>query len=183
LGVLIPLCFEYVIQLRDGEGRIPSEELGDVHPAVTFDHGLQYSLPVVGTGDIATAQQRSLNIPVLIEEEQRVVALTFEVAVVGRAFLLAIGRADRAVHVEDQLAGWTPLADSVHPFAGHRQERVEVVRVAQHVCLKTGHLARGGSVPIHGTPSDDVTHDGIDPQPFGVVDIFIACQAAVDGLT
>jgi hypothetical protein len=48
---------------------------------VTFDHGLQHSSPVVGAGDITTAQQRSFNITVLVEEEQGVVALTSEGAV------------------------------------------------------------------------------------------------------
>jgi hypothetical protein len=110
------------------------------------------------------------------------VALAAEVAVVGRAFLLAIGRADRAVRVENQLVRWSVLAKPVHPLTGHSPERIEVVRVAQHICLKAGHLARGGGVPIHGAPSHDMTHDRIDLQPFGVVDIFIPSQTAIDGL-
>jgi len=104
-------------------------------------------------------------------------------AVVGRAFLLAVRRADRTVHVEDQPVRGSALANPVYPLTGHGHERIEVVRVAQHVGLKAGHLAGGGSVPIHGPPSDDVTHDRIGPQPFGIVDILISGQAAVDRLT
>jgi hypothetical protein len=51
--------------------------------------------------------------------------------------------------------------------------------VAQRICLKAGRLAGGCSVPIHRPPADDVTQDRIDPQPFGIVDIFISGQAAV----
>jgi hypothetical protein len=47
----------------------------------------------------------------------------------------------------------------------------------QHVRLKAGYLTGGRSVPINGTPSDYVTHDRIDPQPFGIVYIFLSRQA------
>ena len=69
------------------------------------------------------------------------IARAAEVTVIGCPFLLAVGRADRAIHVEDQLVGGSALANPVHPLTGHRHKRIEVVRVAQHVCLNVGYLA------------------------------------------
>jgi hypothetical protein len=48
--------------------------------------------------DVTVAQGAAFQHAELVEQEVRVVASTVEVPVPGRALLLAMGRADRAVH-------------------------------------------------------------------------------------
>jgi chitinase len=43
--------------------------------------------------------------PVLIETEKPMITGALEVAVVGRAFLIAVGRADQTVHIKDDVLG------------------------------------------------------------------------------
>jgi hypothetical protein len=68
---------------------------------VAGDHRLQDRAPVVRAVDVARPQEAALQVAELIEEEQRVVARTAEVAVVGGALLSAVGRALGAVQVQD----------------------------------------------------------------------------------
>ena len=58
--------------------------------------------------DTAVAKDSSLPIVILIEAEKRIIAGALEVAVAGRAFLIAIGRANRTVHIKDDLLEWPP---------------------------------------------------------------------------
>ena len=51
--------------------------------------------------DVAGTQGVSLQIAELVEHEKRVVAGTSEMAVVGRAFLITVGRAHTGIHVDD----------------------------------------------------------------------------------
>ena len=102
-----------------------------------------------------------------LNSEQRVVALAREVAVVRRAFLIAVGLADRTVHVEDQLADGASLPDQVHPPAGQVHQHSEVVGMDQHVGLEARHLAGRSRLPVRGTSTHHVTHHGINAQSFG----------------
>ena len=62
--------------------------------AVASYHRLQDGAPVIRAVDLAVAQQRPLQIAKLVEAEKRVIAGAAEVAVVGRALLLAVGWTD-----------------------------------------------------------------------------------------
>jgi heme A synthase len=62
---------------------------------------------------VARPQGAAFQIAELVEQKQRMVAGAAEVAVVGRAFLVAVGRADRAVHIAED--GFRRLV-SVHPI-------------------------------------------------------------------
>ncbi len=53
-------------------------------------------------GALHGVQEASLQVTELVEAEYRVIAGAAEVPVVGRALLIAVGRAHRAVHVEDE---------------------------------------------------------------------------------
>ncbi len=128
-------------------------------------------------------QHGPLHIAVLVEQEQRVIARAAEVPVVPRAFLLAVCRADRAIHIKDQLLQGTTLANAVHPMARHRDQSGKVVRVGEHLRLKASDLTAGRGVAVHGPGAHDVAHHRIDAQSLGVVRILVAGQSAVDRLT
>ena len=55
----------------------------------------------------------------LVEAEQGMVAGTAEVAVEDASLLVAVGRADRGIQIENQLAGWSSraLIDTREPEA------------------------------------------------------------------
>ena len=82
----------------------------------------------------------------LVEQKQRVVAGAAEVAVVGRAFLLSICLAHRAVQVEDQLLGWLSLVNPVDPIAGKVDQLLEVALCAVDLRLEPAYLAAGSSL-------------------------------------
>ena len=54
----------------------------------------------------------------LVEQEKGMVAGTAEVAVVGRPLLVAMGRADAAVHIENDFRRRVPVMNPVNPSAG-----------------------------------------------------------------
>ena len=71
--------------------------------------------------DLPFPQYGSFQIAKLVEAEQRVVALAFKVAVVGRSFLLPMRWADRTVHVENDLVDRRAAVDL---FWGTRGEEI-----------------------------------------------------------
>ncbi len=87
------LGFQKLVDVRRGKGSIPSEVAAQVSFPVTLDDGFQNAAPVVGAMDIAGTQRTPFKIAKLVEQEQGVVASAAEVPVVGRAFLIAVGRA------------------------------------------------------------------------------------------
>jgi hypothetical protein len=133
--------------------------------------------------DLAVAQQRPLQIAKLVEAEKRVIAGAAEVAVVGRALLLAVGRTDRTVHVQDQLANRLVFADPIHQHTGQVAQRLEVVWPGEGLRLESTHLAGGGSGVVRRSTANHLTHGGIDTEPLGVVGVLVAGQTAVDRLT
>ena len=71
---------------------------------------------------MTATEHRPFQIAELVEQKQRMVAGAFEVPVVSRPLLVAIGLADRTVHVEDQLLERHPLTNLVDPPAGKIHE-------------------------------------------------------------
>ena len=144
--------------------------------------GSKYAPPELRAGVIAAPQHGTFEVAELIEHEQRVVTGTLEVPVVGRALLLSIGLADRAIHVEDQLFGRLAPMDLVDPLAGKIHQRREVAAGVDNLRLKAANLT-GGSSPFvrqRCSATNHMTHGRIDRQPLGIVHVFIACQSAVD---
>ena len=95
-------------------------------------------------------------------------------AVVGAAFLLAVGRALARIHVEHDESRRSPLVHLVDPLAGQIGESGEVLGPAQPLRLKPAHLAgrggRSGDRPV----ADHPAHRRIVAQPVGVVHILVA---------
>ncbi len=89
-----PFGFDVIVDARCGERGIASEIAAQVAFPVTLDDGFQKVTPTVSAMDVAGAQGTSLQIAELVEQEKRMVAGAAKVAVVGRALLFAMGRAD-----------------------------------------------------------------------------------------
>ena len=105
-----------------------------------------------------------------------------EVAVPGRALLLAMGRALGAVHVEDDAVWRSPHMHPVDPGAGQVRERREVRLACQPLGLEAAHLAGRGRRSVHTLAADDGAHHRIAGEPLGIVDVFVAGEPAVDRL-
>jgi hypothetical protein len=113
--------------------------------------------------DVAGAQRRTLQIAELIEHEQRMVAGTGEVAVVGGAFLLAMGRADARIHIEDDGPRRAPARNGVDPLPRETGERGEVLVTREPFRLEPPHLAGRGRIALDGLAADEPAHCRITP--------------------
>ena len=87
--------------LAGGEGGIGAEVASDRPVPVSGDHRLQRVAPLVGAVHVAGTNGAAFNVSELVEHEQRVKARAAEMAVVNRPILVAVGRAFRRIHVED----------------------------------------------------------------------------------
>src|SRR3954454_4376224 len=96
---------------------------------------------------VARPQDTTFDIAELIEHEQRVIASTSEMTVIGAAFLFAIGRAFARIHVEDDGLRPSPPAHLVDPLTRHIGKRGKVLGSAQPFCLEAAHLAGRGGRP------------------------------------
>src|SRR5215213_533932 len=114
---------------------------------VTRDHRLQHRAPTIGTMHIARPQCASLDVAELIEHEQRVVTGTAKVAIIGAAFLFAMGGTLARIHVEYDDLRPSPPAHFVNPLTGQISESRKVLGPAQPLCLKAAHLAGRSGKP------------------------------------
>src|SRR3954447_9748734 len=94
------LGFKKLVDLGIGESSVASK-IQMLHDApIPRDHRFQHRAPAVSTVDVARPQCASLDVAELVEHKQRMIADAGEVAVIGTAFLLAIGRAFARIRVE-----------------------------------------------------------------------------------
>ena len=174
------LGFEVVVDLRRGERRIATKTEADLPFLVALDDRLQHVAPFVGAMHVPGAKGAALQ--VAEQQEQRVIAGAGEMAVAGRALLLAMGRADRAVHVENDPLRWVAVMNPVDPDARKVSERGEVVIVGEELGLEPAHLADRCAATFNGRAADDPAHRGIAPEPAGVVHVLVSGEASIDGL-
>jgi hypothetical protein len=181
-GIPHALRFQQLVELGLGEGRVATEIENKAPAAIAGDHRRQDGAPIVGAMDVAGPQGAALQIPELVEDEQRMVAGAAEVAVVGRALLLAVGRALRAVQIEDDAVRRPARVHPVDPGAGQSGERREVGLGGQPLGLEAAHLAGRGCGPVKPLTPHDGAHGRIAGEAVCVVDVFVAGQPAVDRL-
>ena len=181
-GVADTLSFQQLVQLGLGERRVAAEPERQAALTVAGDHRLQHRAPAFGAVSVAGPQDAALQVAELVEDEQRVVTGTAEVAVPGRALLLAMGRALGTVHVEDDAVWRSPHMHPVDPGAGQVRERREVRLACQPLGLEAAHLAGRGRRSVHTLAADDGAHRRIAGEPLGIVDVFVAGEPAVDRL-
>ena len=113
------------------------------------------------------------------------IAHALEVPVVGRALLTAARLTDGTVHIENQCLQRPSLTHRVDPATRQIHERCEILLRAENVRLETADLTGGSGVLVSQrcSATNHVTHRWVDSQSLGVVDILVACQSAVYGLT
>ena len=119
-------------------------------------------------------QGAALQIAKLVEHEQRVIAGAPEMAVVGAAFLFAVGRALVRIHVEHDGPRRSPLVHRVDPLAGQSGESGEVRRTGQPLGLEAPHMAGPGSPTHWRLAADHPAHCRVAAQPLGVVHVLVA---------
>jgi hypothetical protein len=91
--------------------------------------------------DVARTQHAAFQIAELIEHEQRMIAGASEVAVVGSAFLIAVGWADTRIHIEHDCPRRSAAMNAVDPPTGEIGERGEVLITREPLRLEASHLA------------------------------------------
>jgi hypothetical protein len=90
------------------------------------------------------------------------------VPVVGRAYLLSVGRADGTVHVENEPIHRRPSTSADHPFLVEIGQGGEVLLGRENLGLEPAHLAGRGRGMVLGVAADDVTSHRIHPKAPGV---------------
>ena len=111
------------------------------------------------------------------------VASAAEVTVVRRSLLFAMGRADAAVHVENDHFRWTAVMNAVNPDPVHIGQDFNVRVARQKLRLEAPHLAGGRGLSFDGLAADNPPYGGITSQTLSVVHIFITAKASKYRLT
>ncbi len=122
----LALTHHELLHLRRSEGGIGTE-ISPHHPvSVSLNDWLQHLAPVIGAVNVAGTQGTPFQIAELVEQEKGMIAGASEVTVVGLSFLVAMGRADAAVQVENDLLRRATVMNEVDPLAGKIAKRGEV---------------------------------------------------------
>jgi hypothetical protein len=132
---------------------------------------------------VAETQQASLEVAESVEQAKRVITGAGKMAVLGGAFLRALGRADKAVHVENDAVPRLVIMNAANPGTAEIGEGFEVVLGRQPLGLEAPHLAAGCGFAIRPIAADNGPYDRIICQPFSVVDVLAAGETAEDRLT
>ncbi len=102
--------------------------------------------------DVSEPQGAPLQIAELVEHEHRVIAPAAEMAVVGAAFLFAVGRALARIHVQHDDPRLTPLVHRLDPLARQISEGGEVHRTGQLFGLEAPIWLAEAPLPIGALP-------------------------------
>src|SRR6516162_5760165 len=168
------LGFEELVDLGVGEGRITSE-IETLHRVpVAGDDWLQHYAPAIGAMDVTGSQSAPLDIAELVEHEQWVIAGTAEMAVVGAAFLVTVGRALARIQVEHDDLRRSPAVHLVDPLARKIGESSKVLGSAQPLRLEPAHLAGRSCRPSDRPVAHYPAHRRVATQSLGVVHVLIA---------
>ena len=111
------------------------------------------------------------------------VAGATEVTVVCRSLLFAMGRADAAVHVENDHLRWAAVMNTVNPHPVHVGQSFNVRIARQKLRLETPHLTSRSGLSFDGLASNNPPHGGITSETLGVVHVLITAKASKYRLT
>ena len=106
------------------------------------------------------------------------VASAAKIAVIGAAFLLAIGWALARIHVEHDPLRWSAFVHFIDPLARQIGENGKVFGPAEPIRLKPAHLAGRGGRSSDRSVTDHPAHCGIAAQPVSIVHILVAGKSS-----
>jgi hypothetical protein len=132
------LGFEELVYLGIGEGCITTEIQPLHDAAIAGDRWLQYYAPAISAMDVTRSQSVALNIAELVEHEQWVIAGVAEMAVVGAAFLVAVGRALARIHVEHDDLWRSPLVAPCQSIGRADRRALQGSRVGSATSSRSG---------------------------------------------
>lgn len=180
-GVEEPRFFQSLIDRRDRVGSIgPEEPATKVALRVARNYGVENITPAIGAVDVAMAQGAAFQHPELVEQKVGVIAATVEMAIPGGPFTVAMGRADRAVHVQNDVLQPVTVMEPVDPLPVQVGQRGTVPGQSQRLGLEPSHLRCRGRLCIDRSAADNLAHDRIAGETVGVVDILVSGQPPKD---
>ena len=177
------LCFKILVDVRRDECGIAAKVEANLPHLVACNNRGQDIPPAVGTVDIAGTQATPFQVTHVVEQEQGVIASTAEVAVVGRTFLVAVGRADAGIHVEDHILRRFTVVNSVDPNPGQVGKDGNVVIGGQELGFDAAHLTCRCCLLGDGPTADDPAHGGILAEAVGIVHVLIASEPSESRLS
>gem|GEM_PF-2606171 len=176
-GVEIACFFQPFVDGGDRVSRVRTKEPHDVTFNIPGNDGVEDVPPAIGAVDVAMAQGAAFQHAELVEQKVGVVAGAVEMPVPGRALLIAMGGADRAVHVQHDVLQPVTVMELVDPLPVQVGQRRPVLGQGQRLGLEPPHLRRRGSLRIDSPAAHDLTHHGIEGQLVGVVYILVPGQS------
>ncbi len=182
-GVKIACLLQPRIDRGDRVGGVSAEEAAPkVAASVADNHRVEDVPPAVSAVDVAIAQGAAFQHAELVEQEVRMIAGAVEVSVPDCALLFAMGWADGAVHVQHDVFEPVAIMEAVDPLPVQVGQGFPVLGQGQRLGLKPPHLRCRGCLRTNSPAAHDLTHDRIEGQPIGVVDIFIPRQPSINRL-
>jgi len=112
--------------------------------------------------DIAVPQGPAFQHPELVEQKQSMVTGAIKVPVPCRAFLIAMGRADRGIHVQHDILQPVAVMKPVDPLAVQIGQRRSVLSQGERLGLEPPNLRGRCRLRIDGTATNDLAHDRIE---------------------
>lgn len=178
-GVEEPGFFQPHIDRGDRVGSVgPEEASTKVAASISGNDGIKDIPPAIGAVDIAVTQGAALQHAKLVEQEDGVIAGAVEMPVPGSTFLIAVGGADRAVHVQHDVFQPVAVMKPVDPLAVQIGQRRPVRGQSQRLGLEPSHLRCRSSLRLDGPAANDLTHHGIEGQAVGIVHILVSGQSS-----
>ena len=101
--------------------------------------------------------------------------------VIGCTLLVTVGRADAAVHVEDNHLRRAAVMHIVDPLPGKIGRRGEIFLGGQ-IRLEATHLAGRCAAALDRLAADDPPHDRVEAEPVGIVHVVVPAKASENGL-
>ena len=139
--VFDPVDFEILLDIGIGEADVGAEIDARDFSAIARHEELQNVVPSVGAVNVTGTQRASFKIAELIEHEQRMIAGALVVAVPDAILLLALGRADAGIRVEQDTARRTAGVNAIDPHSRKIGEGGQVLFRRQPLRLEASHLA------------------------------------------
>lgn len=156
-GVDIARLFQSFVDRWDRRGGVGPEEAAlKVAASIAGDDRIKDAPPAVSAVDVAMPQGTTFQHAELVEPDIRVITGAVEMAVPGGPFLIAMGGADRAGHVQHNIPQAIAIMKPVNPLPVQIGQRRPLLGKGQRLGLEPPHLRCRGCLRIDGTATDNL---------------------------